>query len=396
MMPFYQLDNRRDDSLDLIRLNETVTWRDTLSIFSGKKAIQYIFFEMLPSFILGLLVFISIILMFQVLRLTEFALVHNVPIKTIGEIIGYVIISLLPVLFPMALLFSVLLTYGRLSQDSEIVAMKAAGLPMTTLLTPAIIMALLVGSLSAQMSFSIAPWGNRQFEVLYTRLAETKAGAVIKEGTFSEGFFDMVVYANQVDSDQGILKNVFIYDEKNGEIPLTIIAKEGQIIPDPEKPGYEVLLRLRHGEIHRQAKTHTKISFETYDVHFSQPLNIQIREKSPQSLTLDEVRTRIKEGIKDPEEERTLRTEFHKRWAITILCVVFALIGVGLGTTTNRRAAKAGGMILCIGLIIFYWIIYVSFEGFARSGSVPVALAIWTPNIIFGCIGIESLRRNWD
>lgn len=367
-----------------------------MSIFNGKKAVQYIFFEMLPSFILGLLVFISIILMFQVLRLTEFALVHNVALKTIAEIIGYVIISMLPILFPMALLFSVLLTYGRLSQDSEIVAMKASGLPMGTLLLPALILSLVVGVISAQLSFSIAPWGNRQFEVLYTRLANTKAGAVIKEGTFSEGFFDMVVYANEVDSDKGRLKKVFIYDEKSGDVPLTIIAKEGEIIPDPENPGYNVLLRLKNGEIHRQAKTHTKISFDAYDVHFSEPVHLAEREKSPQSLTLEEVRTRLKEDIKDPELERTLRTEFHKRWAITALCIVFAMIGVGLGTTTNRRAAKAGGMILCIGLIILYWILYVTAEGFARSGGMPVAIAIWSPNLIFAILGLESLRRNWN
>lgn len=368
-----------------------------MSIFFGKKAAQYIFFEMLPSFIVGLLVFISIILMFQVLRLTEFALVHGVNMRTIGEIIGYVIISLLPALFPMALLFSVLLTYGRLSQDSEIVAMKASGLPMTTLLIPAVILALMVGTISAQMSFNIAPWGNRQFEVMFSRISDTKAGAVIKEGTFSEGFFDMVVYANKVDSDKGILKNVFIYDEKSGDIPLTIIAKQGEIIPDPDKPGHEVLLRLNNGEIHRQAKTHTKISFETYDVQFSAPLNVGEKKKSPQSLTLNEIETRLKEDFsKDPEMERTLRTEYHKRWAISALCLVFALIGVGLGTTTNRRAAKAGGMILCIGLIILYWVLYIAAEGAARGGSLPVTLAVWTPNVLFAGLGFEALRRNWD
>lgn len=367
-----------------------------MSIFAGKKAAQYIFFEMLPSFIVGLLVFISIILMFQVLRLTEFALVHGVKMQTIAEIIGYVIISMLPVLFPMALLFSILLTYGRLSQDSEIVAMKASGLPMSTLLLPALILAIFVGIISAQMSFNIAPWGNRQFEVLYSRLANTKAGAVIKEGTFSEGFFDMVVYANEVNSEKGLLKKVFIYDEKSGDVPLTIIAKDGEVIPDPERPGHELLLRLRNGEIHRQAQTHTKISFETYDVHFSEPVDTQEREKSPPSLTLQEVRSRLQEDLKDLELVRTLRTEYHKRWAISVLCLVFAMIGVGLGTTTNRRAAKTGGMILCIGIIIFYWILYIAAEGAARSGALPVAAAIWAPNIIFAALGFETLRRNWN
>ncbi|WP_255489992.1 LPS export ABC transporter permease LptF [Bdellovibrio sp. KM01] len=372
------------------------TMNPMFSIFNGKKAVQYIFFEMLPSFVLGLLVFISIILMFQVLRLTEFALVHGVALKTIGEIVGYVVISLLPVLFPMALLFSVLLTYGRLSQDSEIVAMKASGLAMGTLIIPALLLALIVGIVSAQTSFVIAPWGNRQFEVLFTRLANTKATAVIKEGTFAEGFFDMVVYANEVDSKNGKLRKVFIYDEKNGDVPLTVIAKEGSLLPDPERPGQEVLLRLQNGEIHRQTKTHTKISFDTYDVHFSEPDQYEERAKSPPSLTLEEVKNRLKQDFKDPEEHRIMQTELHKRWAISILCVVFSLIGVGLGTTTNRRAAKAGGMILCIGIIIFYWVLYVAAEGAARSGSLPVAIAIWAPNIIFGAIAIQSLRKNWN
>ncbi len=367
-----------------------------LGIFSGKKAIKYIFFEMLPSFILGILVFMSIILMFQVLRLTEFALVHGVSLKIIGEILGYIIISLLPALLPMALLFSVVLTYGRLSQDSEIVAMKASGISMATLLSPALILALLVGVISAQTSFIIGPWGNRQFEVLFTRLADAKVSAVIKEGTFAEGFFDMVVYANEVDSKSGVLKKVFIYDEKNSDVPLTIIAKSGSIISDPDRPGQRVLLRLNNGEIHRQELTHTKISFDSYDVHFSEPDVISERAKSPQSLTLHEIRERLKEKIKDPEERYVLQTEFHKRWAISILCVVFAAIGVGLGTTTNRRAAKAGGMVLCIGIIVLYWILYIAAEGAARSGSIPASLAIWTPNLIFGIFGFESLRRNWN
>ncbi len=58
-----------------------------MPVIRGKKAIQYIFFEMVPSFLLGLLVFIFVILMFQVLRLTEFALVHGVETQTLAEIV---------------------------------------------------------------------------------------------------------------------------------------------------------------------------------------------------------------------------------------------------------------------------------------------------------------------
>jgi len=366
------------------------------SIFRGKKAAQYIFFEMLPSFILGMIVFISIILMFQVLRLTEFALIHGVDLKTISEIVGYICISMLPALFPMSLLFAIILTYGRLSSDSEIVAMKASGMHMGMILSPAVVLGLLVGILSAQTSFEIAPWGNRQFEVLYSRMGSSKAAVAIKEGTFSEGFFDLVVYANKVDSNQGLLENVFIYDERDASAPLTIIAKRGAIVPDPKMPGHNVLLRLEDGDIHRKTTTHTKIKFDTYDIRLVDPIQENIREKSAQSLTLSELRETLRKPGLNEEDQRTFETEFHKRWAISILCVVFALIGVGLGTTTNRRAAKTSGMILCIGIIIGYWVLYVTFEGMARNGQLPPALAVWTPLVLFSGIAFESLRRNWN
>lgn len=362
----------------------------------GRKAIQYIFFEMLPAFILGLLVFISIILMFQVLRLTEFALIHGVDLLTIGELLGYITISMLPILFPMSLLFAVLLTYGRLSADSEIVALKSSGLSMKALIVPALLLGTIVAILSGRTTFDLAPWGNRQFEVLYTRFANTKAAAAIKPGTFSEGFFDMVVYARDVDSDKGILKGVFIYDEKQSDSPLTIIAKSGQIIPDPEMPGHRVLLRLNEGDIHRKGVNHTKIKFDTYDLQLVDPIRDARREKSPPSLTLKDLQDRLSDPKTKPEDRRTYQTEWHKRWAIAVLCPVFALLGVGLGTTTNRRQQKAGGMILCIVLIVIYWILYISLEGMARSGSLPPQIAIWIPNAVYGAFAFWSLKKNWD
>ncbi len=360
----------------------------------SKKAIQYIFFETLPSFILGLIVFILIILMFQVLRLTEFALVHGVDLKTIAEIIGYICISLLPVLFPMSLLFAVILTYSRMSQDSEIIAFKAAGLSMVTLITPAVILSLIVAIISGQTSFQIAPWGNRQFEVLYTKLGNSKAAATIKAGTFSEGFFDMVVYANDVDSEQGFLKDVFIYNERDADNPLTIIAKAGQVIPDEKNPGHSTLLRLLNGDIHRKSKTHTKIKFETYDLQLVDPIKFEEREKSPQSLTIQDLRNFLNDPKINEIDRRIYETEFHKRWAISILCIVFAMIGVALGTQTNRRQQKSSGLIICLGVIIVYWILYVVLEGMARNGQMQPALAIWAPNLLFSILCVYLLRKN--
>lgn len=364
----------------------------------GRIAGKYIFFEMLPSFLIGVLVFVAILLLFQALRLTEFLLMHEGSQGAIFKMVFYLSVSFLPAILPMALLFSVLLTYGRLSNDSEIVAFKAAGLSMVPLGAPAIFLGILVTFFSAQTTLSLAPWGNRQFEVLITELGSTKVVSTLKEGTFSEGFYDLVVYANRVDSKSGIIRDVFIYDGRNDTIPITIISKEGRVI-SPRTKSEPTLLRLSHGDIHRTREgTYTKVSFEDYDLMLSPPTAQSFREKSPPSLTFKELNQLLEDPKTKTDREKilTLETEFHKRLAIPIACFVFSVLGVGLGTVTNRRAVRAGGLILSLSVIVGYWVLYVAAESLARQGTAPASVVIWIPNIIFIVMGALSLRRAWE
>ena len=356
---------------------------------------RYVLGEMIPSFFLGVIVFVLILLMFQVLRLTEFILIHGVKVSTVGLMLAYMSTSFLPILFPMSLLFSVLLTYSRLSADSEVVAFRAAGLSMLSITMPALILSILVGILSLQTSFHIAPWGNRQFELIFTKAGSMKPGVALKEGTFSDGFFDLVVYANKVDSNAGKLSQVFIYDERK-QPPMTIIAKEGTISVDQANSGHSALVQLKDGSIHSTNNgTHTKIDFSTYTVYLSDPMTEQFSNKSPISMTVDELKSKIADPTTKTEERLELQTAYHGRTAIAFACLIFAAIGVGLGTVANRRNVKSGGAVICIALIVAYWIMYVTCEGAARQGQIIPWVAMWIPNTAFLVAAFFSLRRAW-
>ena len=366
-------------------------------MLKNKRVFIYLVTEMLPSFLLGVLVFICILLMFQALRLTEFILIHGLKWTVLLKIMGFMSISFLPMLLPMSLLFAVLMTYNRLSQDSEIVAFKSAGVNSWSLIFPAIIFAAFVTFISSQTSYYLAPWGNRQFEVLINKLGNSKAAASIKEGTFSESFFDLVVYANKVDSKSGSLTNLFIYDEKQADAPLTIIAPEGQIIPDETHPGHSVLLRLFRGQIHRNSEAaHTVINFDAYDILLNDPIKLEERQKSAGSLTLHELNVLRENPLTSAEQRFDFDIEFHKRSALAIACLVFSLIGVAFGLVNNRRTGKSSGFILSVGFIILYWIVYLSFESAVRSGKLPPAIGIWIPNFLFALFGFYHLKKSWN
>lgn len=364
-------------------------------MFKNKRVFIYLITEILPSFVLGVLVFISILLMFQALRLTDLFISHGIKGTLILKIMGYMSISFLPMLFPMSLLFAVLMTYNRLSQDSEIIAFKSAGVHTSSLILPALVFAALISFLSSQTSYYLAPWGNRQFEVLINKLANTKAAASIKEGTFSEGFFDLVIYANKVESKSGALVDLFIYDERNPNAPLTIIAPTGEIIPDQTHPGHSVLLRLFKGQIHRKAETHTVINFDLHEVLLNDPIHLEERKKSVSSLTLSELNILRFNPDVTPQEKLNFTIEFHKRSALAVGCLVFCIIGIAFGIVTNRRSGKASGFILSVGFIILYWIVYIGFESSVRSGVMPAWIGIWLPNILFSVFGLFQLKKVW-
>ncbi|MGE4131301.1 MAG: LPS export ABC transporter permease LptF [Bdellovibrionales bacterium] len=359
----------------------------------GVRAIRYIFFETLPAFLMGVFVFVTILLMFQALRLTEFVLVHGVSLRTIFDIMMYLSISFLPVILPMSLLFSVLLTYSRLSNDSEIVALKSLGLSMTQLTLPAIILAVAATLMSAQTSFYLGPWGNRQFELLINELGQQKVGATLKEGVFSEGFFDLVVYANKVDSKAGLLTDVFIYDERDSKAPVTIIAKHGQLVREKTRAGLSALLRLNAGNIHRtNQNTYTKVDFESYDISLFDAYQFSEKKKSPPSMTLDDLSEALKKGDLEDKDRRKLEVEYHRRWSLSAACLIFSLLGVGLGTVTNRRSSRGGGFVICLVALISYWILYVTAESLARSGTLPAYVGLWLVNALFLAAALRALR----
>lgn len=359
--------------------------------------LRYVLGEMIPPFFLGVIVFVFILLMFQLLKLTEFVLIHGVKLSVMIEMMGYMATSFLPILFPMSLLFTVIMTYGRLSADSEIVAFKASGYHMWHIASPAVLLSVLVGILSLQMALYVAPWGNRQFEVLFAKIGSTKPTAAIREGIFSEGFFNMVVYANKVDSKRNILSQVFIFDERNATTPTTVIAKQGSLLIDTSKGGQNAALRLSDGSIHRTSEgRHTKIDFSTYDIFLSDPAAESFRDKSPPSLTLEDLKQRLADPKLKPEQLRTYEAEFHRRFSISTACFIFALIGVGLGTSTNRRNARGGGMVICLALIVGYWILYIVGDTLAKNGTLTPWLGMWMANFVFSIAALFTLKRAWN
>ena len=360
-----------------------------------KTTYLYILKEILPIFFVGLTVFTIILLMDKILKLIELIVNRGGSLSNILMLFVFISPSFLIITIPIAVLLGTLLTFGRLSSDSEITAFKASGTSLYQLFFPVSVFALVAFLITGFLVFYGLPWGNRGFKATLFLIAQSKADIEIKERVFNDMFSGLVIYVDRVPIQRNRMEGILIYDDREKGMSNTIIAKEGFLINNRESQ--EIILRLNHGDIHRyepRVQTFQKIKFDTYDLklELSKALLALGRKLKEFEMSIDEIKEKIENLKKQGKDTTSQKVELYKRYAIPFTCIVFALIGVPLGIQP-RRSGRSYGFILSILILLVYYISVIAFEFFALNKTIPPYLAGSAPTFLFGCLGIYLLVK---
>jgi lipopolysaccharide export system permease protein len=360
-----------------------------------KTTYLYILKEILPIFLIGIMVFTIILLMDKMLKLIELIVTRGVSLSDILMLLLFLSPSFLVFTIPMSVLLSTLISFGRLSGDSEITAFKASGLSLYQLFLPVCIFSIAAYLLTTVCVFYGLPWGNRGFRTTLYKIAQSKADIEIKERVFNDMFDGLVVYVEKVPIQGEKMEGILIYDERDQEKTNTIFAKEGFLSSNPRSQ--EVILRLFNGDIHRfdsRANVYQKIKFDAYDLklELAKAFTAIGKKLKDKEMSIDEIKGKMEGRKKEGEDITSLDVELHKRYAFPFACIVFGLIGVPLGIQP-RRSGRSYGFVFSIFLLLGYYISLTGSEILALRRSIPPYMAGWAPNVIFGTLGIYLLIK---
>jgi lipopolysaccharide export system permease protein len=366
-----------------------------IEISMKKTTYFYILKEILPIFLIGLMIFTFILLMDKILKLIELIVSRGVNISQILMLLLFISPSFLIFTIPMAVLLAILLAFGRLSSDSEITALKASGISLYQLFLPVIIFSISAYLLTTFLVFYGLPWGNRGFKATIYLIAQSKADIEIKERVFNDTFDGLVVYVDKVPIQGKRMEGILIYDERDQEKLITIFAREGFLVSNPKSQ--EVILKLSNGDIHRtehQDNVFQKVKFDTYDLklELSKAFTTIGKKLKDKEMSLDEIKEKMEEMRKKGEDITPLKVEIQKRYAFPFACIIFGLIGVPLGIQP-RRSGRSYGFIFSILIILAYYISLTASEILAIRHTIPALLAGWAPNFLFGGLGIYLLIK---
>ena len=354
---------------------------------------RYIVREVLPPTLLGLLLFSFILLLEAIGRLMDVLVSRGADIPTIARIFMNLLPSILATTVPMSFLLGVLLAFGRLAADSEIVALRASGVSIPRLLRPLVVASAMAGMVTLYITTTALPRANQAYREDLFALVVTKARSGIKPRVFTDDLLPgMVLWVSDIPAESGRWHDVFLKDMRNPAKPRLIMARRGRPIFDQEERRARLL--LEDGVIHVFDRDQPAKYEEQRFREFESPLDWDDlfpktrlsrgdREMTPGELTARVAELR-QQGA-SIEEVQPWIVEWHKRFAIPVACLVFGLLGLGL-SMGSRKEARSAAFGISVAVIFAYYVLIRLGEQAGDTAMLPPIVAVWGANVVLGAI----------
>src|SRR3984893_10360157 len=362
----------------------------TLTVRHMRILDRYIVREVFRHALLRLIVFTFVFFVPQLVRLMELFVRHTGSGTQILKLFLCIFPAVFTFTIPMAVLIGVLLGLGRMSADSEIIALTALGIGRRRILLPVGVLAVAGFIVSLIMTLWLSPLAFRTFRSIEANLIASQISFQVQPRVFDERFPQLILYISDVAASGTLWHGVFLADTGAESGSRLTLAERAIVIPDPN-----------HGtlELHLQGGT-------THEFYRDRPDRYSVTAfgQSDWPIEGNNLMPAKQRQISNPERSlRSLiadhgpgwlesRVELYRRLAFPFACLVFALVAVPIGAQP-RRGGVAAGSCVALAMLAGYYLLFVTGAGLARQGTIPPAIGIWMANLILVAFGLILLPR---
>jgi lipopolysaccharide export system permease protein len=299
---------------------------------------------------------------------------------------------------PAAVLFATVFAIGALTRHSEITAAKASGISFYRLILPILVGATLATGLDLALG-EVMPVTTRMRNEL-VRDERTTVG--VARGNFAYASdLGRVYKIALLEVDKQRLIGLEIERKGNGPAYPTYVLSADSARFEPDKSAATAATaggrwRLQRGQVNVVSDTGTSfmVQFESgYEVHFRErPEDMMRAPRSPQEMRYQELSRFIASAERSGSDVNKLRVERMLKIAIPVTCIIIALFGAPLATST-KRGGTAYGIAVSLGTTVVFLLTIQLTEAFGGKGLISPEFAAWIPGIAFACVGIVLMAR---
>lgn len=344
---------------------------------------RYLVREQLIPFCICFLGLTLILIMGRLMQVTRYLFTSSLTFSDLAELMALALPKLALYALPMATLVGILLAFVRLNEDSELIAMRAAGISFRQFLPAVVCIVLLTTFLSFLTAIYILPAANGAFRTKLKTLGRASIPALLQEGMFIDMIPHLVFFFEKVRPGSLSIEGIFIQDTRHPKVSVAIVAQRAQLLYLEAKN--QILFRISDGvitQVGSDLDSAHMVSFKVYD--FCLPLDELLQDvsggpKQKGEMSLSELFRAVPLG-KSPNSLR-YALEFHQRLALPVSCLLLGLIAAPLGALF-RQGRRIAGVTLGLAVFLIYYVVLSAGKGLGENGLISPFFAIWTPNIL--------------
>ncbi len=370
---------------------------------------RYVFGQVLVTSLFAVAVLSVVLVVGKLFKeLLDLLVNHDAPLDLILSFIAYILPFSLTFTIPWGFLTAVLLVFGKMSAENELIALRSSGVSITRTCLSVAVLALTCVGICLWINVEVAPKAQIKMKDALYNIATNNPLAMFGSDRVIEDFPGNRIYVERNEGAQ--LFNLLVYQMNDEFEPMAVVhARRGLLETDRENK--QLLLHIYDGRFEQRDESAPRdlmkirqgitMAESTLSISLVELYEKNKKRKGMGSMTAKELLSRLDtDGAESPDlspkkaaaERSALKTEVNKRFSFSLASLAFALIGVPLAITAHRKETSVGFLLSLIVAFVYFFFIIIA-DTMRSNPKAHPELLIWLPNVLFISLGAVLFYR---
>ncbi len=367
---------------------------------------RYIGRQVLISSIFAVLVLSVVLILGNVFKhiLTQLVERPDMDLSFVVKFMLYVLPFSLSLTIPWGFLTAILLIFGRLSADNELISLRMAGLSMSRICLSVGLIAVLFTGLCAWMNISVSPRAKGSMvsmlpDMIFNMAANDPLSLFVDRQVM-DAIPNHLIWAEKSADGKSLVNLQMVKMDERKRPETFVIAERVDVRTELGGEHPAMILEMHNALFELKSDPDPKKFTEAqpYVAEFA-PLDVpldRLQEKQnrfrPEIMTFGSLFEALDSGELDRGKTSSVRTEISLRMSFSMACITLGMIGIPLGITAQRRETSIGFAISLIVGIVYFLLIVIA-DIMRENDSVYPHFLVWLPNLLFLSLGFYLFRR---
>lgn len=316
--------------------------------------------------------------------LAERLVVERIPLGIVLQLLVLDLPATVVLALPIGAMFATLLTLGALASQSEITALRAAGISWRRIFLPILLVGLCLSGISFGITNQVVPASRARIRELDQRALLTQFVPSQYQDIFFKANDHYWFFIRQVLPELNVMQDVTVLLIQDQRLAQVLVAREAAW------DGQE--WELRQGVEHTygpQGLSLWEQPFASLRLPIGEDLATLMQPPvAPEELSLPALAAKVRFLSQSNVQRREWLTEWYSRFSLPWACFFCVLLALPLSVQASRQVGRYGGVVAGIVLVFFYYLILNLARSLGNAGAVPPWVAAWSHSLVFGSLGV--------